>query len=261
MNPYWYEFAFLFGLAAIGSLALVPYIAQLLKRAERKKPSKLSDPVLLLVSFLQNIIISAVTVGFGLMLAHKTGLDAPYAHALANHKPSLFPASNLFTKGVALGVLAGIVLTIGDLGFFPYLPQKLQEVAKSTSLWQNFTASFYGGINEEFLTRLLGMSLVAWLLGFIWRTAAATPTSAVFWAANITMALLFAMGHLPALKAVAGSISAVLMLRTLILNMPIGILCGWLFWKYGIEVAVMAHFSADIVYHVGGTVILRNKLS
>lgn len=34
----------------------------------------------------------------------------------------------------------------------------------------------------------------------------------------------------------------------------------WLFWTYGIEAAIVAHFSADIIYHVLGTVILRRKL-
>jgi Type II CAAX prenyl endopeptidase Rce1-like len=261
MNTYWYEFTVLFGLAIIGSLALVPYTGQLLKKAERKKPSKLSDPALLFVSFLQNVIISAITVGVGLLLAHKIGLDAQYIHAWVNGKPPLQPLSYLVTKGAVFGVLAGLVLIIGDLCFLPHLPKKLQEMAKSTSQLQNFTASFYGGINEEFLTRFLGMSLLAWLLAFAWHTTSSAPTSGVFWAANIIMALIFAVGHLPALKAVAGSVTGLLLARTFILNVPIGILCGWLFWKYGIEMAVMAHFSADIVYHVGGTVILRKKLN
>lgn len=244
----------------MGSLALVPYTSQLLKKAKRKKPSKLSDTAVLFVSFLQNVIISAITVGFGLMLAHKIGLDAPYAHALATGQPSPYPASNLFTKGVVFGVIAGIALTIGDWCFWPYLPKKLQDMAKTTSIWQNFTASFYGGINEEFLMRLLGVSLVAWLLALVWHTAPGVPTDAALWAAITIMALLFSAGHLPALKAVARSITRALLLRTFVLNMPIALLCGWLFWKYGIEVAVVAHFSADIVYHVGGTLILR-KLS
>lgn len=65
------------------------------------------------------------------------------------------------------------------------------------------------------------------------------------------------LGHLPATKAVVGTISRLILLRTLLLNAPIAVLCGWLFWRYGIEAAMLAHFTADIAYHVGGTTLLR----
>jgi len=81
--------------------------------------------------------------------------------------------------------------------------------------------------------------------------------TAVFWISIILMAIIFAVGHLPALKNLLGSITHIMLIRTLVLNIPIGLLCGWLFWSYGIESAILAHFTADIVYHVGGTLVLR----
>ena len=41
-----------------------------------------------------------------------------------------------------------------------------------------------------------------------------------------------------------------MVLRTLLLNGIAGIAFGWLYWKRGIEMAMLAHFSADIVLHV-----------
>jgi hypothetical protein len=38
--------------------------------------------------------------------------------------------------------------------------------------------------------------------------------------------------------------------RTVVLNGLIGIAAGWLFWKRGLETAMISHFSADIVLHV-----------
>ncbi|HUZ13902.1 MAG TPA: CPBP family intramembrane glutamic endopeptidase, partial [Caulobacteraceae bacterium] len=111
------------------------------------------------------------------------------------------------------------------------------------------------GINEEILTRLLGVSGLVWLIGLVDRAKPA-PDWAV-WAAILAMAVLFGLGHLPATKAVAGKITGLILLRALALNGPIAILCGWLFWHYGIEAAIVAHFSADIVYHVGGTALLQ----
>jgi membrane protease YdiL (CAAX protease family) len=78
----------------------------------------------------------------------------------------------------------------------------------------------------------------------------------VFWIAIAVMAVLVGLGHLPATKRLAGRITPLLLTRALLLNGVIGILCGWLFWRSGLEAAVLAHFSADIVYHVGGTVLI-----
>jgi membrane protease YdiL (CAAX protease family) len=38
--------------------------------------------------------------------------------------------------------------------------------------------------------------------------------------------------------------------RTIALNAVGGLVFGWLYWKRGIEMAMLGHFSADIVLHV-----------
>jgi hypothetical protein len=66
---------------------------------------------------------------------------------------------------------------------------------------------------------------------------------------------------LPALKGLLGNMPRLMVVRSLVLNAPVGLVCGWLFWTYGIEAAIIAHFAADIVYHLFGTLILRRKLA
>ena len=63
--------------------------------------------------------------------------------------------------------------------------------------------------------------------------------------------------HLPATLAITESITPLLVGRTLVLNVPIGLICGWLLCRFGIEAAIAAHFTADVIYHVGGTLLLR----
>jgi Type II CAAX prenyl endopeptidase Rce1-like len=145
--------------------------------------------------------------------------------------------------------------------FLPYWPAPLRDTARKTTLLENFAASFYGGINEEILIRLFGLSALAWLFSRVSHTSAGLPTDTVFWIANVLMAILFGIGHLPVLKNLLGRMPPLMLVRSLLLNAPIGLLCGWLFWIYGIEAAIVAHFSADIVYHVFGTVVLRRELS
>lgn len=45
-------------------------------------------------------------------------------------------------------------------------------------------------------------------------------------------------------------LTPILIVRTIILNGIGGIIFGWLYWKKGLESAMISHFSADIVLHV-----------
>src|SRR5262249_15826097 len=110
---------------------------------------------------------------------------------------------------------------------------------------------------EEFLMRLFGLSALVWLLSHIWPVTAGASNDPVFWMVNIAISILFGLGHLPATKSLVGHISPLIFARALLLNGVVGLVFGWLYWHYGIEAAVIAHFVTDIVFHCGGTVVLR----
>ena len=61
--------------------------------------------------------------------------------------------------------------------------------------------------------------------------------------------LLFGAGHLPAAVELWG-LSPIVVFRTIILNAVAALAFGWLYWRRGIEMAMLGHFSADIVLHV-----------
>ncbi|HUC31151.1 MAG TPA: hypothetical protein VMR99_00475 [Candidatus Paceibacterota bacterium] len=255
ISNFWFEFGILFVASLVGGLAIMPYSMRLLEGSTQKKPLKMSVSTLKLLSFLQTAVLSAIAIGVGLFAAHKIGLGAPYIEAALAGSGSLQSFAFMIEIAIILGVLAGTVLLIADLFFLPYWPEQIVDTSRKTTLWENFFASLYGGINEELLMRLFGFSVLVWLLSFVWY-----PNIAIFWIVNIVMAVVFGIGHLPALKGLVGKISPVMLARTLLLNAPVGLICGWLFWTYGIEAAMVAHFSADIVYHVVGTIVLRRKL-
>jgi membrane protease YdiL (CAAX protease family) len=131
------------------------------------------------------------------------------------------------------------------------LGDKANDLAQTAQppAWQGFLASFYGGIVEEILLRLFVMSLLVWLGSFISKTTEGKPTSAVFWIANILAAVLFGLGHLPA-TALIIPLTPLVITRAIMLNGLAGIGFGYLYWKRGLESAMIAHFSADIVLHV-----------
>jgi hypothetical protein len=248
-NVFWQEYGILFAAALLGSAAVLPYGLRL----AQNRPLRFSLPTLVLLSMMQNAVIFGVVVLLGLAAAHAIGSGAPYVEAVLG---GTYPPSGIgLAVAAAWGFVAGAALLIADLFFIPYWPKPLLDTAKKTTVLENFLASFYGGINEELLMRFFGLSALLWLASLV-----SQPNALIFWVANILMTIVFGIGHLPALKGVAGSISRVMLARTLLLNAPVGLVCGWLFWTYGIEAAIVAHFSADIVYHVCGTFVLRRKL-
>ncbi len=158
---------------------------------------------------------------------------------------------------IIIGVVASLLIIGLELVIFqPALLRELGDSVNTLNLqtaqpaaWQGFLASFYGGIAEEIMLRLFVMSLLAWLGSFVSRTTEGKPTSAVFWIANILAAVLFGLGHLPA-TALLIPLTPLVITRAIVLNGLAGIGFGWLYWKRGLEFAMIAHFSADIVLHV-----------
>ena len=118
--------------------------------------------------------------------------------------------------------------------------------AASVSAFNGLLASFYGGIAEELQLRLFLMTLMLWVVARVRRRM---PGNAAFHVAIVLAAVLFGVGHLPAAAQIWG-LDAIVVLRTVVLNALVGCVCGWLYWRRGLEMAMLAHFSADIVLHV-----------
>ena len=72
----------------------------------------------------------------------------------------------------------------------------------------------------------------------------------VIWVAIVLAAVLFGLAHLPATQAIGLPMSVLVISRTIVLNGIGGVAFGWLYCKHGLESAMIAHFSADIVVHV-----------
>ncbi len=246
----WATFAVLYAGALLGAVAVAPLALRLIEQSGRPISPSRFLPLMLA----QNAALFGVVIALGLLVAHAVGLGAPYIEAAHGGRAPDHSLGEMLVWSLLLGGASGALLLTIDLAFIPRLPALL-ALARKTSLWENFTASFYGGLNEELLFRLLGLSGAAWLLSRIWHTD--RPTDAILWSANAIMAVLFGLGHLPAALTITRSLTPLLIGRALALNMPVALICGWLFWRFGIEAAIVAHFTADIVYHVGGTLLLR----
>jgi membrane protease YdiL (CAAX protease family) len=252
----WKVFFILLAACAWGLIAILPYSLALQQKT--LAAIQLPMPLWMLISLqiAQQVVIFAIAIGLGLLLANRVGLGLPTLEAKLAGESVWARVKAFLPLSVVLGVAGSVMVVAIDAYIFgPALAAELGDKASVLGLqsqpaaWKGLLASFYGGINEEVLLRLFLMTLLAWLGKFVSKTAEGKPTSIVFWIANILAAILFGLGHLPA-TATLLPLTPLVIARAVVLNGLLGIAFGYLYVKYGLEAAMASHFSADLVLHV-----------
>lgn len=233
------KLAALFGLAgALATLALMPYVMALTPQKFTALPLPL--PAIVLAAAAQTGVLCWLLGWLGLYLGAPYGLDAPWLRAWVYRRPRDPARRPRWWLAVLLGGLAALlVVGLSALG-----PKHAEDIIQA---WRGALASFYGGIVEEVLYRLLLVSALVWLLARCNRRVA-RPW--MFVLAIVLAALLFGAGHLPAAHAAGLPGTPLLVARIVLLNAVVAVVFGGLFWKYGLEHAMLAHFCADLVLHV-----------
>src|SRR5690606_32745201 len=130
--------------------------------------------------------------------------------------------------------------------FAPIIPREFIELGENinTSVASRF---LYGGITEEILMRFGLMTFLVWLLFKIFRSLSA----GIYWTAIFVSAVLFALGHFPIVFQSIDNPPAVLLAYVIIGNSIGGIVFGWLYWKKGLEVAMIAHVFTHVIMLAG----------
>lgn len=244
----WKLFLILLGASIFGILAVLPYTLTLQGGVLQNLPVPLY--VLLAAQTIQNIVLFTVTIFIGLYLSKKVGLGLPILEGWLEGRDVKNYLKSILGISIGLGIVAGILIIGLDYLFsFAGVTINVTQAAINPPAWQGFLASFYGGINEEILLRLFLMTLIVWIIFKIKKTEEGKPTNIGMWLAIILAAVIFGAGHLPAVMTIT-TLTPLLIVRTIVLNAVGGIIFGWLYWKKGLESAMISHFSADIVLHV-----------
>ena len=232
-NAMWWRLALL-GLVGVVSMLLAPL--------ERIVPTEMPAMTLRLLAIIQPSVLVLALAALGLWAGPKLGLDAPVVRAWAERRPIL-PAlrPQLLPATIAGAAMASVLLLFWlGVGTMPGVAEKLGNLQLPL-----VTKLLYGGIVEELMLRWGLMSLFAWA---IWRVAGrpAGPPAWCLWAAITFAAILFAAGHLPVLYLLLPAPPSELLLLVLAGNAVPGILLGWLFWRRGLEAAMIAHALAHL---------------
>lgn len=196
----------------------------------------------MLAQSLQSGVALFLLAWAGLKLGARCDLGAPWLAAWLYARPR--PGVANWPLAVALGVAVAIaVLAAIALFGAPFAPV---DAARTPALWKGLLAAPYGAIVEETACRVFLMGGMAWLLG---RCCGGEAKPWMLYVAIVVAALLFGAGHLP-MAAQLGPLTPGVVVRVLAYNAIAGIAFGWLYWRRGLEHAVLAHFCADLVLHV-----------
>jgi hypothetical protein len=109
------------------------------------------------------------------------------------------------------------------------------------------TRLLYGGITEELLLRWGFMTLLVWIGWRVFQKQQSKPTSAIFVVAILLSSLMFALGHLPLAVFLVGEMTAAIVFFVIVANSAFGVVAGYLYWKYGLESAIIAHMLIHVV--------------
>lgn len=146
-----------------------------------------------------------------------------------------------------VSVVGGLALILPDLLVFGRCePALLDMYAVKPTIPYLIATVTYGAVIEEVMLRLFLMSLVALVLHVIFERRREGVGTAVLVAANVVCALLFAAGHLPANDMMFG-LTPVIVLRCMLLNGIFGLAFGWLYRRYGLRYAMIAHGGCHVV--------------
>ncbi len=189
------------------------------------------------------IIVSYGLLGLaGLWFAQKLGLPGVFREGAGWRMWVFVPLGLGVVAGVLMVVVDQLCAAYGDWGGLPHPGFPMSLLASGTA-----------GIGEEIVFRMFIMGLWAFLLNLVLQHWGATGVA--LWVSNVITALIFALGHLPAVGMLFGFqnpfyLPPAVLVDVFALNALVGLLAGALYMREGLVAAVGVHAWADIVWHV-----------
>ncbi|MCI0409973.1 MAG: CPBP family intramembrane metalloprotease [Acidobacteria bacterium] len=193
-------------------------------------------------SLFQSALLLALAVWGGVALAAAVGLRAPAFEAAATRLPIMPALRPQLLPGLLAGAPGGLLLFC-SLRFLPAALSGLQERYNPPLL----ARLLYGGITEEVLLRWGLMTAFAWLAWrFLQRRHGAMRLDTA-WLAIAASALVFGLGHLPVALFLVGRFDPGVVVFVIGVNTAFGCLFGFLYWRWGLESAMIAHGMTHLV--------------
>lgn len=247
----WRSFIFFLLVGVLAVLSLLPMQIKLLPRQleELGVPLELPVETMALLTLLNPLLLIIAGLLIGHFLAEKTGFHSFIYEKDRYGKPLFQRVRGIFKISALLGVMGGVLIITVDTILQPFLPEALHlsNAEASLGVFDLATRLLYGGIAEELMLRWGVMTLLVFILWKIFQRSKNQPSSIIVWMGIFISALLFGLAHYGA-TAAAADMTPLIFARMIFLNGLGGIIYGWLYWKKGLEAAMVAHMATHVTF-------------
>lgn len=204
--------------------------------------------LLKLLGLIQPTVLVSIAVLIGVGLAAKVGLKAPAAESAANKGDILAALRPQIVPGILGGVIGGIAIVLTAAVSKPFLPPEVVRlIGEFANILPLPTRFLYGGVTEELLLRWGLMTLLVWAMWRIFQKGRDVPKTAYFVIAILVSSIMFGIGHLPVAFLLVPQPTPALIVFVIAANSVFGLIAGCLYWKKGLESAIIAHVITHVV--------------
>ena len=91
------------------------------------------------------------------------------------------------------------------------------------------------------------MTLIAWAAWRLLQRGRGQPRTLYLASAIVISSVVFGLGHLPIAFALSSEVTSLLVFYVVGANAVFGLIAGHLYWKKGLEAAIIAHMMAHVV--------------
>ena len=148
---------------------------------------------------------------------------------------------------VEVGCFVGVLLVV----LTKIAPAEIAKIGQAFDI-PLVAKLLYGGVTEEVIMRWGLMSALVWLPWRLLQGRNGLPRAKYVIGAIVCAGLLFGAGHLPAVVAMGVPLTAPVLAYIIFGNAVPGMLFGALFWRKGLEAAIIAHALAHAISVAAG---------
>lgn len=198
-------------------------------------------------SVVQSGVLLALAVWVGVALSRQLGLGAPAIEAALSGTGAWAALKRQLIPAAIVGLLVGgLRLLLARI-----TPVELLALGQTVEI-PVAAKLLYGGVTEEMLMRWGLMTILVWLPWRLIQKRVGIPRPAYVIGAIFVAALLFGTGHLPAAAGLGVGLTTPVVTYIIIGNTLPGVLFGFLYWRNGLEAAILAHALAHAVAELFG---------
>jgi membrane protease YdiL (CAAX protease family) len=187
-----------------------------------------------LAQFGGSAVVVVIAASAGTYLEPGTDLRSPLLDTALARRPFVRRSAGLLSQALLVGVVTSVVLIAIDRTLF-------SASVASRPVWTGVLYALFGGASEEVIFHYGLLTAVAWL------ALRLLPGAAAYWVAIVISSVALGLSHLggPLLP-----VSAPAPMRALVLTTMVGVVTGWLYWRRGLEAAMLCHGLISFALHV-----------